>query len=256
MVKTDSLTIDKIQALTLAEVKELTEEKPVVIKGHEVYFADLGETFGYSALVFYEDRHIYYANEYQLHYRHRPEDTLRDHYISILGDKLFTEEELVGAISSHDEYSRKAFFLHNYYGMREDYVSFFRIASTEAEEAAYEASISGRIFNPVCLGYYLPEKQGFVDHCVELQKALNKARDAMLDDYEYQKKAFLSEMFNHEYGYSGSPDYDVLQVFGNIHYKGDDETALQAYFRELGFSEIRERAYRAAQREYWETANL
>lgn len=248
--------IDAIEAMTVEEARELAQGNVEKVKDHDVYFADLGEPFGFSALVFYGDRHIFYANDYQLHHSSHPKETLKDYYIELLNNVLFTEDEITGPISSHDEYSRKSHFLHNYYGMREDYVSIFLVAPSKKEEAAHHRAIAGRIFNPVSFGYYKPEKKAFVDRCIELQKALNQAKDAMSEDFEYQKGAFLREMFNHEYGYCGSPDFTVLQVFGRLDYLGDSEASREAYFKQLGFSELRKNAYRAAQKEYWATAEL
>lgn len=249
-------TIDRIESMTVTQAEGLAGVNVERIKDHDVYFVDLGGSFGFSALVFYGDRHIYHANDYQLHHSNRSVEGLKEFYIQAMNNKLFTEEEITGPVSSYDEYSRKSDFLHNLYGLREEYVSMFLVGPTKAEEAAHERAIAGRIFDPVSFGYYLPERKEFVEHHVELLKALNKAKDAMNEDFEYQKGAFLREMWNHEYGYSGSPDFDVLQVFGNIEYKGDDEAALHAYFQELGFSEVRQKAYRAAQKEYWATAVL
>ena len=256
MNKARTGTIYQIEALTVDTARELAQGNVEKIKDHDVYFADLGEPFGFSALVFYGDRHIYYANDYQLHHSCWPKETLKDRYIELLNNKLFTEEEITGPVGSYDEYSRKSNFLHNYYGMREEYVSIFLIAPSKKEYEDHCRATAGRIFNPVTFGYYRPEKQAFVDRCIELQKALDKAKDAMSEDFEYQKGAFLQEMFNHEYGYSGTPDYDVLQCFGNIDYLGDGDAALEAYFKELGFPELRKNAYRAAQKEYWAKAEL
>lgn len=250
-----SYTIYEIQEMSVDTARNLAAGNRAKVKDHDVYFANLG-AFGYSALVFYGEHHIYYADQFQLHFSHRPADSLRELFLEILSSILFTEEELCAPIADYDEYLRKCYFLNNYYGMREEKISIFRIGKTEAEEESYRSSVASRIFNPVCLGYYLPEKNAFVDRCIELQNKLNQQRDTMQEDYDYQKNAFLKEMFNHEYGYSGSPDYDVLQVFGNIEYKGDDEAALHAYFQGLGFSEVRQKAYRAAQKEYWATAVL
>lgn len=249
-------TINVIEAMTVTQAQGLAGENVEKIKDHDVYFVDLGVDFGFSALVFFGNRQIYHANDYQLHHSNRSVEELKDFYIQALNHKLFTEEEITGPVSSYDDYSRKSNFLHNYYGQREEYVSMFLVGPTKAEEAAHERAIAGRIFDPVSFGYYLPEKQEFVDHHIELLKALNAAKKAMNEDYEYQKGAFLHEMFNREYAYSGTPDYDVLQVFGNIEYAGDGDAALEHYFRQLGFSETRKSAYRAAAKEYWDKAVL
>ena len=248
--------INAIEAMTVEEARELAKGNVEKVKDHDVYFVDLGEPFGFSALVFYGDRHIYYANDYQLHHSCWPKEHLKERYIELLNNVLFTEDEIAGPVGSHDEYSRKSHFLHNYYGMREEYVSIFMIAPSEKEETDHQRAIEGRVFNPVTFGYYKPEKKAFVDRCIELQKALNQAKDAMSEDFEYQKGAFLREMFNHEYGYCGSPDYTVLQVFGRLNYRGDTKESLEEYFKQLGFSDTRKAAYHAALKEYWDRVEL
>ena len=100
-------TIDQIEAMTADTVSELSGGNVEKIKNHDVYFVDLGGDFGFSALVFYGCRHIYHANDYQLHHPNRSVEELKDFYIQALNNKLFTEEEITGPVSSYDEYSRK-----------------------------------------------------------------------------------------------------------------------------------------------------
>ncbi|MBR6859841.1 MAG: hypothetical protein IKM73_00780, partial [Acidaminococcaceae bacterium] len=59
----------------IQEIESVTEEQArdsaletLSIKGHTIYLVDFGGTFGYSCLVFCNGRHIYYANDYQLHH--------------------------------------------------------------------------------------------------------------------------------------------------------------------------------------------
>ena len=53
--------INEIESLTWDQAQKLAMEI-VKIKGHDVILADLGEYFGYSALVFKNGEHIYFAN--------------------------------------------------------------------------------------------------------------------------------------------------------------------------------------------------
>lgn len=252
MISTKTWTIKDIESMTEAEAFTYAGEK-LEIKGHQVYILDFGGYFGVSALVFCNGHHIKYANDYELHHQGKNFKELRALYIESLNNKLFTEEELAAPLKDYDEYSRKSYFLHNYYGMRESYVSMFRILHNEEEEKAMEAEVAGLIFNPICFGYYRSAE--FVDRCKELAEALEKAKAATVNNYEYQKAAFLREMFNHEYGINWQADYDVLSAFGRIHWAGDC-APVHRYFDELGFNEIQRRAYAAAQAEYYKRAEF
>lgn len=247
--------IRAIEEMPVETAKALAGENVEKIKDHDVYFVDLGDPFGFSALVFFGDRHIHYANDYQLHHRHMNLDELRNFYVMALNNKLFTEKELVGSIQSYDEYKRKEYFLHNYYGMRKEYVSIFMVAPSDEEKQAYHEKIADMIYNPICFGYNKPEDKEFVDRCAELSLALEKAKEALENNYEYQKQAFLAEMYNHEYGINWQADYDTLSAFGNIHYSGEDN-ALTMYFDELGFTDLQRRAYLAARKEYFKNTEF
>ena len=61
------MTITDIESLTYEQAKEIAIEM-IMIKDHDCFFADLGENFGYSVLVFKNGRHIYFANDYELHH--------------------------------------------------------------------------------------------------------------------------------------------------------------------------------------------
>lgn len=91
----------------------------------------------------------------------------------------------------------------------------------------------------------------FVKHHLELYKALEKAKDRMCNDFEYNKSAFLYEMYNHEYGINWQADYDVLSCFGDIHFREADGDDLPAYFDELQFTDTQRNAYMAARQKYF-----
>ena len=123
--------ISEAEKFTEAEASEMAVEK-MVVKGHNIYFMDMGETFGYSCLVFKDGHHIHYANDYQLHHRNiNTVDELRQFYISELNNILFTEEEIIGPVKDYDEFYYKERFLRNYYNMRTDYISVFYSGSKE-----------------------------------------------------------------------------------------------------------------------------
>ena len=121
----DYINIYKIESLTEEQAEILALEK-TVIKDHTVYFVDFGGYFGYSALVFRRNRHIYYANDYELHHRNlESKDELKAWYIKSLNGKLFTYDEVMGEAKDYDELSRKRYFTHNYFRMVYDTISPF-----------------------------------------------------------------------------------------------------------------------------------
>ena len=95
------LGIKEIEALTEEEVKEIAEEM-LVIKEHNIYLVDFEGYFGYSRLVFKNNHHIYYANDYELHHNYLTKDKerseakalLRERFIEGANNILFTEEEI------------------------------------------------------------------------------------------------------------------------------------------------------------------
>ena len=250
-MKLEEMSIKDIEKMSEQEAAENAVEK-TVIKGYSVYFVDFKRYFGYSCLVFKNNHHIYYANDYQLHHSDKSVEELRKLYIAVLNNKLFTEAEISEPINSYDEYDRKSYFLNNYYAMQEDRISMFFINSGKEAEEAYKKSIEGMTFNPI--GYCYMKNKDFIKRHCELKKQLEKAKNANKNDYDYQKNAFLSEMYNHEYGINMQADYDVLSVFGNIHYHGEENNELGKYFDELNFNDIQRKAYYDARREYFRKA--
>lgn len=244
--------IKEIELITEKEAKELSTET-MIIKEHNVYFVDFGGHFGYSCLVFANGHHIYYANDYALHHSGKSVEELKEWYIETLNNKLFTEAEISQSLHSYDEYSRKLRYLNNHYGMREDYLSIFCINPTEKQKEEYNKAKKEKVYNPIAFAYY--DNREFVTHHIELYNKLKKAKENMTNDYEYQKEAFLSEMYNHEYGYNWQADYDVLSVFGNITYTEDPDD-LEQYFEQLNFTDLQKKAYREARKEYFEKTEL
>ena len=237
--------IDEDRAILIAEEK-------IIVKDHDVYFVDFGGYFGYSALVFKNGHHIYYANDYELHHAGKTRAELREWYINGLNNKLFTEEEISTPLTDYDEYSRKEYFLHNYYGMREDYISMFHIFHNDEEEKEFSEKTASMVFNPVCFCYH--HDADFVQHCVDLFAKLEAAKEDTVNNFEYQKNAFFREMCNHEYGINWQADYDTLSAFGRIEWRGEDGNSLAKWFDDLGFNDIQRKAYAAARREYYREA--
>lgn len=246
-------TISDIEAMTEDAAREMALEV-LPIKEHTVYLVDFGGYFGYSCLVFCEGHHIYYANDYQLHHPTMQRAEIRTFFVESLNSTLFTEAEILEPMKSYDEQTRKERFLHSYYGMRKDYVSIFGNFSDKKYEQEYRRKTANMIYDPVAFAYYAPEEADFVKHHCELLKGLVKQRENVADNYEYQKAAFLHEMYNHEYGINLQADWDVCSVFcaGALIYHRGEGSELQDYFEQCKFTDTQRRAYLDARTQYYE----
>ena len=241
-------TIHDIEALTeqqAAEMAEISQD----IKGHNVYFVDFGGYFKFSALVFADGQHIKYANDYELHHPDTARAALRKIYIDNLNNKLFTLDELRGQVSTYDELRAKEYYIRNYYGMRRPYVSMW-FAGSDAERETLRQRIKSMVFSPVFCAYYDQQDAEFVRQGAELLDGLTHANEANSENADFWKSAFLSEMYNHEYGINWQADYDVISCFGNCD-GVEDYTDAEKLFSAVGFNEVQKAAYLAARREYY-----
>jgi hypothetical protein len=253
MYTVGNITIEKIEQLTEETAKEIAEDS-MEIKGHNIYFIDFGGHFGYSVVVFCNGHHIHYANDYELNHRwqNASHEELKQIYIKGLNRKLFTEEELSEPIKNYTDFECKRHFLQNYYGMRQDYISVFRIAPTEKEEKEFRRRVEKMFFNPVCYAYY--DDKEFVQHRIDLSIALAKAEEETLNNFEYWKNAIYLEMCNHEYGINLQADFDTLSAFGNPEWHGESNEALEKMFDEVEFNDMQRKAYIEARKEYYKKA--
>ena len=245
-------TIEKIQSMLEADAMAIAEEK-IETKGHDCYFIDFDNCFGYSVCVFCEGRHIYYANDYELHHRGKTHEDLRKLYLEHLNKTLYTEDELSEPLKSYEEYRAKSHFLHNHYGMRREYESIFCIIHSEEEREIRNRKIASMFFNPICFCYN--DSKEFVKQCADLNRALENRYKETFADYEFQKSAFYYELANHEYHintYQG--DWDTLSVFGKIEWHGQGAEAREIYFDELNFTDIQRKAFNDARKEFLSTA--
>lgn len=245
--------IDQIRAISEDEAKRLSSEH-MTIKDHDVYFIDFPDSgFGYSAVVFADGRHIYYANDYQLHHPSMTREELRKWYIEVMNNKLFTEAEICEPISSYEDFKRKSYFLSNYYGMRRDYISVFFIGSDEERKARKkQIEDADMIYCSVSLAYYDKSEMDFVKHLGELDKKLHERREETENNYSFLKSAFLREMWNHEYIINYQGNWDVLRCFGSIVYNEADD--YEDYFNQLKFDGVHRKAFLDARKEYLKKA--
>lgn len=253
-VKETTWNIDAIQALTEPEAQAMALEM-LRIKEHNVYLVDFGGHFGFSALVFAEGRHIYYANDYELHHYEHDRAALKAAFVLKLNSALYTESEITSPIKTYYEYKNKSNYLHNYYGMRRDRVSIFAINPTAEEEARIEAAKKNGVYDPVSFAFYTDAE--FVKHHIELNAALEEAYVARETDYDFLKSSFKYEMANHEYAINWQGNWDVLSCYGNIQYdhkQGDQD--LNYYFDQLGFNDTQRKAYMDARIEYFKETDL
>lgn len=249
---TKEYTIRDIEALTEAQAAEMAIETATV-KGHQVYFVDFGGHFGYSALVFADGHHIKYANDYKLHHNGKSHDELKTLYIDSLNKKLFTEEEFE-SVTSYDDKKAKEYYIRNYYGMRRDHISMF-FCGPDKEREKLRKKTEKMIFSPVFFSYYDKKDADFVKRGEKLLSTLKKA-EPKNDDAEYWKSAFLSEMYNHEYGINAQADFYVCSSFGNCSSVRNYEN-IEELFSACKFSNVQRAAYMAARREYSkQSANL
>ena len=220
------MTIDEIEALTESDAKKMAEEI-VRIKDHTVYLVDLGEYFGYSALVFRDGRHIYFANDYALHYPHfKKREELRRFYEKEMDRKLFTDGELTLPSQDYGESAAKEYFLRNYYPMRREHQSIF--AQKRLPWFDETKPYGTAVYSGICFCYFKPEDKEFAEHIEMLFAKMSEANNP-LRDYEHAKSAFLYEMYNHEYPINAQGDYDVISYFASkrIEYKGDGSELAQ-----------------------------
>lgn len=244
--------IKEIEALTLAEVKAMKEDC-VEINGHDIYFVDFGGYFGYSALVFKDGAHIYYANDYELHHKGKSKDELKAWYVETLPNKIFADKDLE-VVENYDDYERKDYFLRNYYIQRIPYETAFHIYHNETEEKEFKKKVKGMFYNPISFCYVEQKYKGFCERQKELLEKLKAAKEVVANgNFEYWKNAFLSEMFNHEYGIAWDADYTVISCFASIGYNNN---TLEQCFDDAGFTEVQRKAYRAARNEYYKTATF
>lgn len=192
------MTIKEIESLTYEEAKKLSTGE-AVIKDHQVLFADLGQYFGYSVLVFKDGHHICYANDYELHHGHlvktKGKGALKEFYIQELNNKLFTDEELLGPVASYDEYQRKDYFLRNYRIMRYDCLSAFFIGDDQEKELDRKRK-NYPYYNPVSFCYMKSPEP--VDESVRFSKHLEATFKNLKEDSTIFREMVSRELANHE----------------------------------------------------------
>jgi hypothetical protein len=189
-------TIHDIESISeqLAKIMMLDH---MVINDHDVYFINFAGYFGFSCIVFYNGHLIRYAGDYQLHHSNiAGREELKKIYIKNLQNKLYTEEGLTAPLKDYNDYSRREYYIRNYYGDRVDHISQFEIIHDDFERMLYDQETKDLVSNPVCLAYYADAE--FVENCVKLYDAIQKTKDNIADNYDYWYDAFKHEFYNYE----------------------------------------------------------
>lgn len=207
------MTIGEIKKLNFNKAKRMSLEV-MNIKDHDCVFVDFNDDFGYSVLVFKNDRHIYYANDYELHHKHiikkHGKEALREYYIKEMFEKLYTDQELLEDVKTYDEYKKKDYFLRNYWIMRYDNLSIFGIGE-EAKKEFDRKKESFPYFNPISFCYVSNEKIVYTSR--RFSEHLKKAYKFIKENTEEFRKMVRYELANHEACITC--DYsDALQALG------------------------------------------
>lgn len=216
------MNIKEIESLTLEEVKNNALEY-MEIKEHDCFFVDFNGYFGYSILVFKDGKHIYHANDYELHHRHlvkeNGRDALRAYYIKEMNEKLYTDAEMMEEPTSYNEYEKKNHFLRNYYIMRYDYESIFFIG-TDAEREARQRKIEKNYpyYNPVSFCYVADQK--IVEIQREYLRILQNAYERLQNDLGVFREMVRKELANHE----ACITYDYTDALGSLGMKFEELT--------------------------------
>lgn len=190
------MTIREIEDFTMKSIEAMEKEgnaELLTIKEHNCYLVDLGGAFGYSVLVFKNNHHIHYANDYQLHHKGKTKEELKQWYIKTLNNKLFTESELMEEVLTYDEYTRKSDYVRNYWIMQFDRVSAFCIGKPDKE---LEAARRKMFYCSTCFCYVkdksiIEKAHGFIEH---IEESFSKERDNM----KVFRKMVSCELANHE----------------------------------------------------------
>lgn len=194
------MNIKEIESLTLEEVKNNALEY-MEIKEHDCFFVDFSGYFGYSILVFKNGKHIYHANDYELHHhwlmKEKGRDALREYYIREMNEKLFTDAEMMEEPSSYDEYEKKNHFLRNYYIMRYEHETIFFIG-TDAERENRQKRIKKNYpyYNPVSFCYVSDPE--IIDIQKKYLKILQNAYKHLQNNLEVFREMVRKELANHE----------------------------------------------------------
>ena len=194
------MNITGIENLTYEEAKNNALES-MNIKDHDCFLIDFGGYFGYSALVFKNNKHIYHANDYELHHRHlvkeKGHNALREYYIKEMNGKLYTDAEMMEEPTSYNEYEKKNHFLRNYYIMRYNHESIFFIGTdAECEERQRKIEKNYPYYNSISFCYVSDPE--IINTQKKYLEILQNAYERLQNNLEVFRKMVRKELANHE----------------------------------------------------------
>ena len=195
----ENMTLSEMENIDYKEALRLNVIEEKEIKGHTCIFAELGGHFGYSVLVFKNERHIYHADDFELHHGHimkeRGRGGLRQFYITFLNQKLYTNEELLENVVSYEEYCKKDHFLRNYWIMRYECESAFGIGKDHKRKLE-EVKKDLPYFSPISFCYVGDES--IIDDQYKYMVHLKKSFKTLLNNPETFRQMVRRELDNHE----------------------------------------------------------
>lgn len=189
-----NLNITEIEALSRVEVEKYAIEK-ICIKEFNIYLVDLGSYFGYSALVFKDSHHIYFANLYGANQIYDDHIQLREKYINSLNNMLFLDDELTSA-TSYDDHEKKANFIRNYMPQEYEYLTIFCIKNYQGEDLEKYKSGKYTYYSDIAFAYF--KDTSYQDRAEPLIKKLRKSYTDIMEDLKEFKKAVKKELHNYE----------------------------------------------------------
>lgn len=213
IVRYSNMNIKEIESLTYDEVKNIALDH-IVIKDHDCFFVDLGKYFGYSVLIFKNKKHVYYANDYQLHHPATNIQELKEKYIKHLNESLFLDSDFLLSVSTYDEYQRRNNYLLNYYSQRYDNLSMYYCGFTpdKKKEAEFEKlKKEYKYFSTVCFCYFKDKK--IVDTLAKYKIILENSFSEMKKTDDEFRKMIRKELANHEFCIMQDPT-DTLDSLG------------------------------------------
>lgn len=191
-----TMTIKEIENLKIEDIRQFEREggaEKINIKGHNCYLIDLGEYFGYSILVFKNNRHIYHVNDYQLHHSSKNKEELKGCYIEVLNYRLFTETELMEDIKDYQEYKSKNHYVSNYWIMQFENISAFYIGKISEEQ---KEAVKSMIYCPPCFCYVNDRR--IVEKAYKFINHIEKSYEKASRNLEVFEKMISYELANHE----------------------------------------------------------
>ena len=226
--------IGEIENMDFETAKNLASEI-INIKDHTCCFINFSKPFGYSAIVFANNKQIYYANEYQLHWESiKTIEKLKERFIKNHNEKLFTETELKSPVKSYDEYKRKSYYIRNYDILKYDHMSMFYISKSgdANNQDDYKKRLKAYPFvNNISFCYMKEQDKNVIEYQTEICKFLNSECEKLKNDNKAFRKMIAYELANHEACVTG--DYSDALGSLNLKFKELDSTKQKIVLSEL-----------------------